>query len=302
MRKFLLSFAALSLALGASAASKRLASVTEMSYGDEEKAVYSYDETGRLVSVESKYDLLTIDYSQVAAKKLVITEQDKYDKSVYTYEMTLNDEGLVVRGVECENGVPDDDYVLFEYTDGRLTNFKQVDPDEVEETRITYDADGLVAKVENIDGNSVSENETITFEYGDIPNTGSLQLWDELFSVDLDTFALAATAGFMGKAPAQLPVKAIETDVYGTDTEVFEWEVSEDGYVTKLTIPNEWGGSEVYAFAWEIDDSGVAGIVTDKDGITRYYDLNGVEVSSDTKGIVIERKADGTVTKRINAQ
>lgn len=295
MKRIFLTISALSLMLGASAASKRLTTITEKSYGESYVTAFTYDDSGRLTKIDDSWSAYTFDYSQVAAKKLTLTRVDQEETIVY--EMTLNDEGLVEKVLEYDDGALDEDYYTFEYTDGRLTNYKQVRPDEVEESRISYDSNGAVTKIENIDG-SPTESETITFEYDGIANQGNLSLWDNLFSVDLDDMEYAAMAGFMGKAPAQLPVKSTCTDSYGSESDFYEWAVDADGYASSLTVKDEYN-TEVYEFAWKSNVSGVHSVAADASGASRFFSADGIELDSSAKGIVIERKADGSTVKHI---
>lgn len=299
MKRILLSIAALSLMVGASAASKRLTTVIEKGYGSDYSTSFNYDDSGRLVKIVDGDYIYTFDYSAVASKKLVLKYESKED-GVVTYDMALNDEGYVAKIVVYDNGVLEDDYYTFAYTAGRLSSYKQISPEEVEESKISYDANGVVLKVENIDGNSASENDITTFEYDGIVNTGNLIMWDGMFAVDLDDMEFAAMAGYMGKAPAQLPVKSIYRDSYGSETETFTWTMDADGYPTGLTMKEEsYTNTDIYEFVWENANSGVASTGVDVNGVSRYYTVDGHEVDSSAKGLVIERKADGSTVKRI---
>ncbi|MCM1152117.1 MAG: DUF4595 domain-containing protein [Muribaculum sp.] len=301
MSKLLLTAIFAAAAVTASAAPRQLLSITQEDYGSTYLTSFEYDNAGRLVKIVDGNTTLTFDYSQLDAKKLVLTRVDSNEWSTpdtSVYEMTLNDANLVAKWVETYNGVKDDDYCTFEYTDGYLTNFRQVSSDEVEETKISY-VNGRIEKVENIDG-SVSECSAITFEYGDIQNPGSLVLYDIIFDIDFDDIEYVAMTGMLGKIYTALPIKATETDVYGSKTNLFKWTVDDEGYATKVEITEEnYSQPYSYSFAWSAS-SAVSAINADLKGTSRFFSIDGKSVASDAKGIVIERRADGSVIKRIN--
>lgn len=301
MRKSLLSVLLGAVALTASAASYQLLSVTEESWGQVYGKTFEYDDAGRLVKIVDGESVYTFDYSQVASKKFIMTRVDTYEwepqPETTITEMTLNDDNLVIKAVEIEDGEVDDDYFTFDYTDGYLTNYKQVSPDEVEETKITY-TDGKITKVENIDGESVSENETITFVYDGIMNPGALVMFDNIFDIDLDEIEYVAMTGMLGKIYSELPVKAISTDSYGSSEETFKWTVDAEGYADTLEVTSEWDNYK-YTFKWG-DTSSVNAINVEKSADSKFFSIDGKRVSSDAKGIVINRRADGSAVKRIN--
>ena len=91
------------------------------------------------------------------------------------------------------------------------------------------------------------------------------------------------------------------TDNY-TETETYGWTLDAEGYPTRITIKeiSEWNTSEYsYEFGWEADLSGVAGVEADVTGVSKFYNVHGLEVGADAKGLVIERRADGSVVKSI---
>lgn len=295
MKKLLLAIAACALTSGASAATKQLISYGESNYP---LTKVSYDESGRLTSIEDDTDTYTFDYGKVAQKTLLLTRKEKNYNEVTVYTFTLNDEGNVVKATETENGKVDETYYTFEYADGYMVNYKQIRPDEVEESKITY-SEGKITKIENIDGASASENDTETFEYGNVAYLGNLPVFDGVFGIDLDDLEFAFMAGYMGKAPSELPVKSVDTSMYGSDTTTYDWTVDADGYVTKLEekeADSSW--SEIIVFNWA-EVSGVDSIEISGEGASRYYTIDGCPANADTKGLVIERKADGTTVKHI---
>lgn len=299
MRKLVLSFLAGAAVLTAGATSRQLLSVTEEAWGDKYVTSYEYDAEGRLVKVTDGYSVYTFDYSQLASKKFMMTRVDAYewgDPETTVTEMTLNDNNLVVKAVEIYNGEIDDDYSTYEYTDGYLTNYKYIRPDEVEETKISY-TDGRITKVENIE-ESESECETITFEYDGIKNPGEIVMFDNIFDIDLDDMEYAAMTGMLGKIYNELPVKAVSTDLYGSSEENFAWTVDAEGYASSLEITNEWDNYK-YSFEWS-GTTGVGSVSVDNAAESQFFSVDGKRVASDAKGIVIERRADGTSVKRIN--
>ncbi|MCM1077342.1 MAG: DUF4595 domain-containing protein [Bacteroides sp.] len=295
MGKFLSFLLLGSVALTAAAAPRQLLSVSDgMSVAN-----YEYDTEGKLVKVTSSESVYTFDYSQLASRKFVMTRVDTYDgqRETTVTEMTLNDDGLVVKAIEIEDGKVDDTYFTFDYIDGYLTNYKQISPEEVEETKVTY-VDGRITKVENIDGGSVTENDTSTFEYDGIMNPGGLVLYDTLFDIDLDDMEYVAMTGMLGKIYAELPVKITQTDSYGSEVETVKWTVDDQGYATRMVITEDWG-SETVDFRWS-DSSAISIVSADNSGESIYYTIDGNRATSDTKGILIERRADGTTVKRVN--
>lgn len=298
MRKILSLYLMCSVAITASATSQVLSSITSESYGSKYVTTFEYDSDNRLAKVISDESVYTFDYSKLATKKFIMTRTDTYGGRVETIvtEMTLNDEGLVVKAIEIEDGEVDDDYFTFDYTDGYLTSYRQVSPDEVEESKITY-TDGVITKVENIDGESVTENETCSFEYDGILNAGGLLLFDSLFDVDLDDFDYVGMTGMLGKAPAELPLKTTRTDLYGTESDIFAWTLDESGYPSKLKISYEWG-SESYEFLWS-QPSGIAIIEGDGNGESTFYTIDGLPATPTAKGILIMHRPDGSTIKVI---
>lgn len=300
MRKLVLSFIAGGAVLTAGAASRQLLSATEESWGSQYVTSYEYDAEGRLVKVTDGYSVYTFDYSQLASKKFVMTRVDAYewgDPETTVTEMTLNDNNLVVKAVEIYDGEIDDDYSTYEYTDGYLTNYKYIRPDEVEETKISY-TDGRITKVENIE-ESESECETITFEYDGINNPGELVMFDNIFDIDLDDMEYVAMTGMLGKIYNELPVKAVSTELYGSYDTTFKWTVDAEDYVSILEISTSEGDNYKYSFAWS-GNTGVGSVSVDNAVGSQFFSVDGKRVASDAKGIVIERRADGKSVKRIN--
>ena len=299
MRKLVLSFLAGAAVLTAGATSRQLLSVTEESWGEQYVTSYEYDAEGRLVKVINGGSVYTFDYSELASKKFVMTRVDTYewgDPETTVTEMTLNDNNLVVKAVEICDGEIDEDYSTYEYTDGYLSNYKYISPDEVEETKISY-ADGIITKVENIE-ESESECETITFEYDGIKNPGEIVMFDNIFDIDLDDMEYVAMTGMLGKIYNELPVKAVSTYLYGSSEENFAWTIDAEGYASTLEITNEWNNYK-YSFEWS-GSAGVGSVSVDNTAGSQFFSVDGKLVASDAKGIVIERRADGSSVKRIN--
>ena len=299
MRKLVLSFLAGAAVLTAGATSRQLLSVTEESWGEQYVTSYEYDAEGRLVKVINGGSVYTFDYSELASKKFVMTRVDTYewgDPETTVTEMTLNDNNLVVKAVEICDGEIDEDYSTYEYTDGYLSNYKYISPDEVEETKISY-ADGIITKVENIE-ESESECETITFEYDGIKNPGEIVMFDNIFDIDLDDMEYVAMTGMLGKIYNELPVKVVSTDLYGSSEENFAWTIDAEGYASTLEITNEWNNYK-YSFEWS-GSAGVGSVSVDNTAGSQFFSVDGKLVASDAKGIVIERRADGSSVKRIN--
>lgn len=295
MRKFLLSFLAGAAALTAGAASRQLLSVTEESWGEQYVTSYEYDAEGRLVKVTDGESVYTFDYSMLDSKKFVMTCVDPWETNVT--EMILNDDNLVERTVLYRDGELRNKYHAFEYTDGYLTNYKYIRPDEVEETRISY-TDGRISLVEEIE-DSESECETITYEYDGIMNPGEIVMYDSVFNIDLDEIEYVAMTGMLGKIYNELPVKCTRTDLYGSESTPYKWTVDAEGFATKLEITDEWDNVESYSFQWS-GSTGVGTVSVDNNTDSRFFSVDGKRVASDAKGIVIERRADGSSVKRIN--
>lgn len=286
------------LALGlipvcALSAPRQLLSVTEEGSGYKSTTSFEYDAQSRISKITDGESVYTFDYSKVNEGKFIMTRTDNDD--VIVTDMDLNSDGLVVKAVEIEDGVADDDYFTFEYTNGYLTNYKQVRPDEVEESIITY-TDGVITKIVNTDGNP-NENEVVTFEYSDALNVGELYYYDELFGLDVDDFEYVAMAGLMGKAPAKLPVKTTQTGNYGSESETFTWTYDLYNYPVKY-IDNDNGYEYVVSLEWS-DASGVENIVVNENGESAYFTLDGIAADENVKGFVIERRKDGSVVKVI---
>lgn len=300
MGKYLLTFFLGAAALTASAAPRQLLSVTEEAWGEKSVTTYEYDAEGRLAKVVDGESVYTFDYSQLASKKVIMTRVDTYEWSseqeVTVTEMDLNDDNLVIKAIEIQNGEADEDYYVFEYTDGYLTSYKYIMTDEVEETRITY-TDGKITLVEEID-ESESECETTTYEYAGIMNPGELAMFDNVFNIDLDDIEYVAMNGMLGKIYTELPVKSVSKDEYGSSEATFKWSVDEEGYAIKLESSSEWD-NYTYSFEWS-DNSSVNTINADNAGSSQFFSIDGKSVAADARGIVIERRADGSAVKHYN--
>lgn len=299
MKKFLLCAFAAAISIGASAETMRLASITDVASwgGTDDVTKLEYDSEGRLVKASDDDSVYTIDYSDLAEKKIGLTHVDVTDNDVTVFEMILNDDGLVESANEYFQGVLTASYT-FGYEDGYLVNYKDIRGKQIEETILTYD-NGMIMRQDYIDGESAKDNSSKLFEYDGIVNTGNLMLLDELFGVDLDEMEYVAMAGFMGKAPVQLPVKYTEIEDNESEFGTYTWTLDAYGYPVKLE--NKVGyETDTIVFAWEADNAAVGSVLMDKDMESVFYSIDGHKVTSESKGIVIERCADGTIRKYIN--
>ncbi|MDE5880812.1 MAG: DUF4595 domain-containing protein [Muribaculaceae bacterium] len=299
MKKFLLCAFAAAISIGASAETMRLSSITDVASwgGTDDVTKLEYDSEGRLVKASDDESVCTIDYSSLGEKKIGLTYVDVSDNDVTVFELVLNDDGLVESAKEYFQGIMIASYT-FGYEDGYLVNYKDIRGKQTEETRLTYD-NGVIMRQDYIDGESAKDNSSKIFEYDGVLNTGNLMLFDELFGVDLDEMEYVAMAGFMGKAPAQLPVKYTEIEDNESEYGSFTWTLDADGYPVKLESRYD-RETDVTVFAWEADNAAVGTVLMDKDMQPEYYSIDGHKATSDSKGIVIERCANGIVRKYIN--
>lgn len=299
MKKFLLCAFAAAISIGASAETMRLASITDITSwgGTDDVMKLEYDSEGRLIKASDDDSVYTIDYSDLAEKKIGLTHIDVTDNDVTVFELALNDDGLVESAKEYFQGIIVASYA-FGYEEGYLVNYKDIRGKQVEETKLTYD-NGVIIRQDYIDGESAKDNSSKIFEYNGVMNTGNLMLFDELFGVDMDEMEYVAMAGFMGKAPVQLPVKYTEIEDNESESGTYTWTLDADGYPVKLE--NKVGyETDTMVFAWEADNAAVGSVLMDKNMDSVFYSIDGHKVTLQSKGIVIERCADGTVRKYIN--
>ncbi len=310
MKKFLLYVVVLLASMGAYAKPITIASIIKESYGDKEQVNFIYEKSGedlfdewsmgKLLKVTVGESEITFDYSQLSSDILTMTRVEQ-DGDTFLYEMTLNEDGNVVKVIQYENGVRDEDYVTFEYADERLINYKQIRGNEIEESIITYDESGHVNKVEIIDSGYDSENETILYEYELHIGTNQFgYLWDMFYNVDLDDFEWVAFSGYLGKPAKGLPSKITVSEDSGESVKILDWNTCVYGTPGWITVAE---GDSVETFTIEWYENAACGVESiDVEGIPsiRFYDVNGVEVSGDAKGLVIERKGDGSTVKRLN--
>ncbi len=310
MKKFLLSVMMLGGILSISAMPIALSSIISENDGVEEVTTFIYENSdkdlcdewtmGELLKVNDGYSEFTFDYSQLSSNLLTMIREDK-DGEITKYELILNDEGYVVKALEYNNGILDEDYCTFEYTDGCLTLYRQISQDGIEESSITYDESGQVIKVENTDSSDESATEISYFEYEHPLGTDAFgSFWDWFYNVDIDDLEWVAFAGYLGKNANTLPSKITRNRQSGEEVKLVDWNTNVYGYPTWITV-TENNNADKFIIEWYNNAAcDLKPITGDKKSSSRFYNINGVEVSGDTKGIVIERKGDGSTVKRLN--
>lgn len=294
MKKLLLSAAVIALTgpMAFAATPKRLASITETEYSTSEVTSLSYDANGKLIKVSDNYSTIDIDYSGLAAGKIIITDTERYDKSVY--EATINELGLVTSAVEKVNSVTSTTWE-FAYTNGKLSKITIIDGKDKEYIDISWENSLLTSYVETESWDN--EITTASFTYSGVANIGNLAMLDEIYGLDLDDLEYLAMDGYFGEIPNELPTAVSYKDEDGTQSGNVSWELDADGYPVKLTSSQSKGMS--ISFAWEAATTGIGTIATESDGSSKFYSIDGRELTNPSEGIVIERKADGSTIKRV---
>lgn len=310
MKKILLASAALALAFSASAA-RTVTKIVENERGMFSTTTLTYDTSDRLSTITDDNSTFTFDYSRLAEKKLLLTRVDRPDNEVTLYEMDLNDEGYVIKTVEYDDGELDDTYLTFGYTDGRLTSYRQVSPDEVEEDVITWFNDNI-STIRNTNGDpDDAETTTVEYQYWNhyTENTFGVCLYELLYGIDLDDMEWVGFAGFLGKAPARFTCTyTVTNDKTGqpVDAVLINDVLDLDGYLGRISLyrktdltAEEYPLEREFVFTWE-GEAGVAAIQGAAAAESSYYTIDGNKASSITKGLLLERRPDGTTVKRIN--
>ncbi|MCM1377472.1 MAG: DUF4595 domain-containing protein [Clostridium sp.] len=269
-------------------------------YGSSTTSI-KYDTSGRLIEIIDDHSTFTFDYSKTAEKILVLTRVDQepgepIDTTIYN--MTLNDDGNVVKTTSIENGVPDDDYLVFGYTGQFLTSFEQHQGTDIEETRLTWYG-GNITGLTYTDNYHPGEAEISTIKYTDIENVGNLCLLERFFDIDIDDMEYVALAGFLGEVPANLPSKISTTEFEATvDTTTLEWATLPDGYPSSAKITDKYE-TDTLTFNWSAESS-VATVGDIPQGSSRYFTPAGFATNAHAKGLIIEVLSNGKVVKRYN--
>lgn len=294
MKKLLLTSAviAMTASMAIAATPKRLASITETEYSSSEVTSFSYDTEGRLIKVSDNYSTIDIDYSGLAAGKIVITDTERYDKSIY--EVTLNELGLIISAVENDGDVSPTTRE-FAYTNGKLSKVTIIDGKDKEYIDISWENSLLTSYVETESWDN--DIATANFSYSGVANTGNLAMLDEIYGLDLDDLEYLAIGGYFGEIPSELPTAVSYKDEDGTQSGTVIWELDADGYPVKLTSSQSKGMST--SFAWEVASTGIGTLAPESNGLSKFYSIDGRELTNPTEGIVIELKADGTTIKRV---
>lgn len=296
MKKILLS--AIVLTMGATtafaASPKRLVSITETEYSNNEVTTLSYDSEGRLSSVEDGYSTISIDYSNAANGKITMAYSSKYGNENATYDVTINELGLATAAVETDN-YGDTNSWEFEYSDGKLMKITVIDGRDKEYTDITWEDDLITAYVETESYDS--DISSATFSYSGVANTGGIALFDDLYGLDLDNLEYLAMGGYFGAIPRELPTGASYKDEDGTQSNTVVWELDAEGYPVSLSSPQD--RNETTTFTWEADNTAVESISVDSNMPSKFYTIDGRQVENPTNGLFIERKADGSSIKRV---
>lgn len=296
MKKLLLSAAVIALTapVALAATPKRLASITETEYSTSEVTSFSYDADGRLIKVTDNYSTIDIDYSGLAAGKIVITDTETYDNDKSIYEATVNELGLISSAVEKENSVTSTTWE-FAYTNGKLSKATIIDGSDKEYIDISWENTLLTSYVETESWDN--DIATATFTYSGVANTGNLAMLDEIYGLDLDDLEYLAMGGYFGEIPSELPTAVSYKDEDGTQTGTVTWELDADGYPVKLTSSQY--RNESTSFAWEVATTGIGTVAPESNGLSKFYSIDGRELTNPTEGIVIERKPDGRTIKRV---
>jgi hypothetical protein len=301
MKKFLLTVLIVLCTLSANAVPQYLTSIIREKDGKTEKTdlVYNDREDWTLVAVNDEFGELSFDRSQLSSNLLKMTRTNN-DGHTIIYDMILNEDGNVVRVDEYDNGILAENYVLFEYNNSKLVSYKQISPDGVTETTITYEG-YAVSKVETIKIGDESSREITTFEYENAISYTTLQsLWDIFFNVDLNDMQWLSLSGYLGYWPGGVPSKITTVGCGETVIKDLDWKCCVYGFPDAITITSN-DNIEVYYFSIDIDGAiSVESVEYGDSEPRRFYDVNGVEVSGDAKGLVIERKEDGSTVKRLN--
>ncbi len=310
MKKFLLGMICMVFAISVSAKPYLINTITIERNGSEELITFIYSDEweeeemtlvgGKLMKVTDGYSEFTLDYANLSSNILTMTRVDK-DGDTTLYEMTLNEEGNVVKVLEYKNGVLDEDYCTFEYTEGRLTNYKQINSEDIEESVISYDEWGRLSKVEVTDNYNETDKDVISYAYQkSVDYTQVGYLWDTFYGVDLDDMEWVAVAGYLGDRINGIPTNITTTSKEGVESKHQDWDTDGYGYPIWITV-SEDNESERYIINWYSGPTiNVETISAEKAESARFFSGDGVEVSGDAKGLVIERKGDGSTVKRLN--
>lgn len=219
--------------------------VTKIVDGDD-VTTFNYEGSAKaksrdVVNIPTNYDMT-----------FVVRSDDPDDTEVFTFYITLTDEGFIKYAYEVnteEGEEPAVDEWWFTYNNlGQMIEMKRSEGDN-EVTTITYNADGDITHVsvsDDIDG--VNDNTTIAYTDAThstpILNKSGIMLYDYSLRIDMDEMAPAYFAGLLGKGTAHLPLSAVEKSkdtsyngeaTIATTNYTFTWEFNSSEMPVKFT-------------------------------------------------------------------
>lgn len=208
------------------------------------------DANGRVTAIRSEKTIITFEYPAPATsqphivmmkvKGRVLNEGYEEDEEDEEYKLYLNQDGFIDRGeVKVTGGGRESiDSIQMSYDESghliraimesgeKTWNWKYINGDIVEVTRLDRDPDGIDLRRWSIDYTSASVSTPIE-------NKGHLMFYDHVIPADFDHLSYAYYAGLLGRATRHLPIHSKEFDDDGL--EQYSWILNADNLPTSLT-------------------------------------------------------------------
>lgn len=207
-------------------------------------ATFVKDAQGRVTAIKEGTETVSFDYTPVSRATnydmtMTISDTDYPDEKTVFF-IQLNEMGFIKYALEVysdkDGDDPDTDTWEFKYnSDGQMVYMARSENED--DVYMTYKNGDLVEvkEVERAD----KSFKTFTISYTSdkvktaIANKGSIMLFDNTFSIDMDEMDVAYYAGLLGRATKNLPVKNV--DSRDNSVEEYTWTLNANQYPTKVT-------------------------------------------------------------------